>query len=189
MSTMNTFVRRIIRGLGVMGLVAALAMVILPNQMASAKTVSGGKAGSVPARGLGAMSIHVSSILDGANLEGPNDVTSIDGWLAASGVSDASGYYLTQVPAGTYMVMAVAPGFHELKVEDVVQSGSETKMALRLAQLPANTSLGSGVGTLIIQARIADPSGVLAGHRRGGRQGLPAGQRPAHHHRADQCER
>src|SRR5215212_3567247 len=110
------------------------------------------------------MSIHVSSIHDGANLEGAKvTVTSIDGWLAAGGMTDAAGYYTTQVAAGTYMVLAVAPGFYELKVEDVVQAAGETKMALRLAQLPANTAPAAGVGNLIVQARMGGPSGVSAG--------------------------
>lgn len=166
MNLMKNFVGRIIRGLGVVGLVTALAIMMLPTHIAAAKTVGGGKVS-----GGGTINIHVSNVYDGANLEGAKvTVYSSEGWEAASGLSDATGYFTAQVAIGSYKIVAVAAGYENATAAAAVQLGEVTKATLRMT--PANgplppaqndTKIELSLGTLSLHATDDNTSGAVTG--------------------------
>ena len=166
MNTMNTFIGRIMRGLGVVGLVTALAIAMLPAHSAAAKTGGGGKIS-----GGGAINIHVSNTYNGANLEGVKvTVYSSEGWEAASGLSDATGYFNAQVAIGGYKIVATFADYETAKTEATVQLGEVTKTALRMT--PANgplppaqndTKTELSLGTMILHAAEDNASGGVTG--------------------------
>ena len=165
MKTMNTFVGRILRGLGMVGVVTALALMMIPTPMAAAKT-GGGKV-----TGGGTLSIHIGGGHYSAGIEGAKVVVyGKDGLEAASGLSDAAGYFHAQLAIGSYRVVASAAGFEQAATTGSVQLGEVTKLALRLnavappMQPPAHdTKTGRGGGALLVHATDDSPSGLVTG--------------------------